>query len=161
MTELLPRTVRDGKRVLRFNAEVIGAATSARPGAARWSELVIYRLQPSQYLVSKVGRSTVAHRPTCAHANPRRMRRYVEAAEEGLVHRNPCPECQPEVGDAMDPQTLLEPSRFTVLQAHSAVALVAMLTEGRDALPEIVSEVLKQASKCDKVVADLYERSRP
>lgn len=161
MPESLPRVVRDGKRVLRFNAEVIGATTSKRPGAPRWSELVVYRLRPGQYLVAKVGRSTMAHLPSCRHANPRRMRPYVEAAEEGLVHRTPCPECQPECGDGMDPQTLLEPSRFTVLQAHSAESLVAVLAEGRDTLPEIVSEVLKQASKHDRAVADLYERSGP
>jgi hypothetical protein len=162
MNELvvLPRVVQDGKRVLKFNAAVIGAATSERPGAPRWSELTIYRLPGGVYLVAKVGRSTVAHTPTCEHANPRRMRTFMEAQDEGLVHRMPCPECRPAVGDAMDPQTLLEPSRYTVLQAQSPESLVEVLCEGRDTLPEIVAEVLRQASKNDGAVAALYERSR-
>lgn len=154
------RTVRDGKRVLRFTAQVVGSVTSSRPGVPRWSELAVYRLQPGQYLVSKVGRSTVAHLPSCAHANPRRMKSYIEAGEEGAVHRTACPECHPAVGDDMDPHTLLEASRHTVLQAHSAEGLVELLSENRPVLPEIVAELLKQVSKNDTAVAELFERSQ-
>lgn len=161
MTDPVPgmRIARDGKHVLQFTAAVIGAATSSRPGVQRWSELALYRLAPGQYLVAKVGRSTVAHRPDCRHANPRRMVTYLEAGEEGAVRRSQCPECRPNVGNDMDPHTLLEASRYTVLQAHSAEGLVDMLTEGRHVLPEIVSEVLKQASKYDREIAGIYERS--
>lgn len=151
-----PRTVRHGAQVLRFQGALLGAASSTRPGAARWSELTVYRLANGNYIIAKVGRSTVAHLESCRRADADRMVRWIEAGEEGRVRRVPCPECQPEVGDRMDPLTLLETSRYTVLQAHNPEDLYQALrgtraTEGRP--PVVVSEVLRQVANHDPVYA--------
>jgi len=155
MSAVAVRTVRDGKHVLRFHAEVLGAGTSERLGVPRWSELTVYRLGDRQYLVSRVGRSTVAHRPDCTHAR-RWMLAYGVAREEALVRRTACPECQPAVDNTMDPQTLLETTLYTVLQAHSPEQLLEVLLEGRTPVPQIVQDVVRQVCKSDTEVAQLW-----
>ncbi len=134
--------MRSGDRILEFPAAVIGTATSGRPGVARWTELTVYRLPSGHYVVSKVGRSTIAHRPDCWRVNPRKMRTWLEAGDEGKVRRVPCLECGPAVGDQMDPQTFLECTRYTVLQARDPESLAKTLLQGRPGdAPQPVSQL--------------------
>lgn len=58
------------------------------------------------------------------------MRVWLEAGEEGRVRRVPCLECQPPVGDDMDPHTMLECSMHRVLQAWSPQTLAQILLDG-------------------------------
>lgn len=109
---------------------MLATATTARPGAPRWAEVTVYRLQSGQYVVYRVGRSTVAHRPDCLRVDSRRMRVWLEAEDEGRVRRVPCLECQPAVGNSMDPHTMLECSMHRVLQAWSPSTLAQILLEG-------------------------------
>lgn len=162
MGEVGLRTVVDGKATLRFNAEVIGASTSERAGVPRWSELVVYKLAGGQYLISKVGHSTVAHRPTCEKANPRTMRSIGQLRGEVPVRRTPCTLCWPDVGNEIDLRTLMEADRHSVLQAHDARAVVQTLTNGRveSDLPELVLEVLRQACKNDPEIAPAWASTR-
>lgn len=140
------RTVRNGREILRFEAQVIAAATSQRPGVMRWSELVIYQLPSGQYVVSKIGRSVLAHRPECLLITDE-MVPWLEAEEEAQVHRYPCLTCNPQVGDQMDPQTVLEPSRYTVLRARDGEELRQVLTQGRDHLPGIIRKLLHELDR--------------
>ena len=109
---------------------MLATATTARPGCDRWTEVIIYRLGSGSYVLSRVGRSTIAHRPTCSRANARRMLPWLEAGEEGRVHRVPCLVCQPVCGDRMDPHTLLERTVYRVLQAWSPQTLSQILLAG-------------------------------
>lgn len=140
------RTVRNGREILRFEAEVVAAATSQRPGVMRWSELVIYQLLSGQYVVSKIGRSVLAHRPDCLLVTDE-MVTWLEAEEEAIVHRFPCLECNPDVGDRMDPQTMLETSRYTVLRARDGEELRSVLTQGRDHLPAIIRKLIQELDR--------------
>lgn len=45
--------------VTRFTGELIGKATSHRPGKDRWSEIEIYKTVGGDYVVHGVGRSTL------------------------------------------------------------------------------------------------------
>lgn len=137
------RTVRNGREILRFEAQVVAAATSQRPGVMRWSELVVYQLPSNQYVISKIGRSVLAHRPECVLVTDE-MVPWLEAEEEALVHRYPCLVCTPLVGDQMDPQTLLEPSRYTVLRARDGEELREVLTQGREHLPGIIRKLIQK-----------------
>lgn len=155
----LPRVVRNGAQTLRFDAAVIGAATSERPGAPRWSELVVYRLPEGRYIVSKIGHSIIAHRENCPRFKLKRgqwgMLRWIDAGpEETQIRRVPCPECLPVIARGIDPQTLLEQSRYGVTVAEDVPALMTLLTEGRplNTLPKIVSEVLRQVYEADNGV---------
>lgn len=148
------RTVRDGPRVFRFQADVLAAASSHRPGVLRWSEIVIYRLADGQYVISKVGRSVVAHRPECHRVYPD-MPTWLEAGEEAQVHRTGCLECQPEVGNRMDPQTVLEAQRYTVLRARSPEELQAVLVGRREGqFPRLIRDVLAQVEAKDSAFTE-------
>ena len=105
--------------------------------------MVIYQLPSGQYVVSKIGRSVLAHRPDCILVNDD-MVPWVEAEEEALVHRYPCLTCGPLVGDQMDPQTMLETSRYTVLRARDGEELHEVLTQGREHLPGIIRKLIQK-----------------
>ena len=157
MSAVGPRLVRDGSRELRFNGAVLGSVTSQRPAAPRWSEIVVYRVTDGTYLISKVGRSTIAHRPSCTRVNRRRMVALREARDEARVWRTPCVECRPEVGrvEDMDPDTILETTRYSALLGENADAAVRLLTNDREGgeLPRLIRDVLRQASEADPELA--------
>jgi hypothetical protein len=152
MGEVAVRQVRDGSRVLRFRAAVIGAATSQRGSIPRWSELAVYRLENGSYLISKIGRSTVAHRPTCLRVN-HRMIRWDQAAAVGedAVSRVPCGDCHPVLGAAPAPDTILEVTRYRAILAEDAENAAQALMGDRAALlmPQLVRDVLVQCSEAD------------
>lgn len=142
-TALSPQRVRDGNRILRFLGRKVAEASSQRPGVQRWVELIVYETSSGSWICQRIGHSTVAHDPACPHVN-RRMVPWISAGEESKVHRTPCPECNPAVGDLMDPHTMLESQRYTTLLAESADDLCALLIEGRDRLPTVVEKVVKE-----------------
>lgn len=160
MAEVALRQVRDGSRVLRFQAAVIGAATSQRGSSPRWSELVVYQLADGTYLISKIGRSTVAHRPDCLRVN-HRMIRWDQAAAVGedAVHRVPCPDCRPHLGAAPEPDTILEVTRYRAIYAPDAESAVQTLSGDRAALlmPQLVRDVLSQCSASDPNFARYWD----
>lgn len=164
MAEVGLRTVRDGSRVLRFRAIVIGAATSQRGSAPRWSELVVYRLEDGTYLISKIGRSTIAHHPDCARVN-HRMVRWERAAEFGeeTVRRRPCLDCQPDLTPPIDPQLRLEATRYRAIPARDAESTAAILTESRAVLlmPQLVRDVLSQCAQADPEFSRYAEALAP
>lgn len=136
--------VRDGSRVLRFLGWKLAANSSSRPGVQRWSELAIYKTLGGDYLLEKIGRSSVAHTPECRYVS-HRMPSWLEAREEGKHRRTACTECQPLVGDQMDPHTRLEIQRYTVLLASSLDELVDTLVDGRDSLPALITSLVTEA----------------
>lgn len=159
-TPVLLRQVRDGEHDLNFHAAVLGATTSARPGAPRWTELTVYRLplgdevdQPrGVYVVSKVGRSLMAHLPTCVYARPHRMTPARQVPEPG--ERTPCLTCQPNIL-ILAPDTLLERTRYLVLRARTPADLAKVLMQGRPgdpapvAITGIVAETIRQVRLAD------------
>lgn len=151
MSEVGLRTVRHGARVMRFRAAVIGAATSQRGSAPRWSELVVYRLEDSTYLISKIGRSSVAHDPTCLRVN-HRMIRWDKAAEAGeaTIPRVPCSDCRPRL-TPMRPDIRLEITRYRASLCQTAESAAESLVEDRAALlmPQIIRDVLAQCASSD------------
>jgi hypothetical protein len=158
--EVALRTVRDGNRVLRFQAAVLGAATSQRGSAPRWSELVVYRLPDSTYLISKIGRSTVAHRPSCLRVN-HRMITWGSAAYHGEDHvrRVPCKDCRPDLSHGIAADTMLEVTRYRAILAETAESAAQSLTGDRAALlmPQIVRDVLAQCAQADEAFARYSE----
>jgi len=156
MGEVGLRTVRDGGRVMRFHAAVIGAATAQRGSAPRWSELVVYRLTDGTYLISKIGRSTVAHRPDCLRVN-HRMIPWSQAAQhdEATIERVPCPDCRPDLSHGIAPDTMLEVQRYRAIAASTAERAAQSLQGDRAALmvPQLVRDILAQCAQADECFA--------
>lgn len=144
--------VRDGARLLRFSGVVLGSATSQRGSAPRWSELVVYRLVDGNYLISKIGRSTVAHRPDCLRVN-HRMVTWGSAAAHGedRVQRVGCRDCRPDLASGIAADTMLEVTRYRAILAHNAEEAAQSFMGDRAALlmPQIVRDVLAQCAQAD------------
>lgn len=153
MGEVALRQVRDGQRILRLQAAVIGAATSQRGSVPRWSELVVYRLPDGNYLVSKVARSTVAHRPECARVR-KWMVPWKRAADYGeeRVNRVPCSDCWPNLRPPLDPELRLEVTHYQAFAApdvESAVRAMGNPKAPTALMPKIVHDVLAQCAQAD------------
>lgn len=153
MTSYSNLSARDGNRILRFLGWEVAHSSSARPGVERWSELTLYRTAGGEYILQKVGRSTIAHDPECRFVN-HRMPSWLEAREEGKVPRTACMECQPAVGDLMDPHTRLEPQRYTVLRTSNYEEMVKMLEDGRAPreVPFLVKRLIEQAQSFEEAL---------
>lgn len=156
MGEVGLRQVRNGARILRFRAAVLGAATSRRGSIPRWSELVVYKLADGSYLISKIGRSTVAHRPGCLRVN-HRMVPWSRAADYGeeTIERVPCPDCRPDLHPPLDPDLRLEITRYRAVAAPNAETAAQSLIGDRAALlvPQLVRDVLAQCAQEDSCFA--------
>lgn len=137
--------LRDGRRIYAFPGEEIAASSSERAGVQRWSELSVYCSGSGEFFLQKVGRTTVAHKPECRFVD-HRMPSWLEAKEEAVVHRTPCTECQPPVGDQMDPHTRLEPQRYTLYRSPDLDGILAVLTAGHNGpqLPSVVARLINQ-----------------
>jgi hypothetical protein len=150
---VLVRSAMDGNRRIHFRAAVLGSATTARPGAPRWSELVVYR-QPvgagdeltGDYVVARIGRSMVVHDPECTMANRRSMTPIDHGAvtERYFAHLD----CSPNL---TSPQCLLERTRYRVLQARTAEDLVKILLPHNTfgAVVGMTAEIVDQVRRAD------------
>ena len=137
--------VRDGNRIYTFPGWQVAYSSSERPGVPRWSELTLYKTVSGEFYLQKVGRTTVAHREDCRFVN-HRMPAWLDAHEEAKVRRTACAECQPLVGDRMDPHTRLEPQRYSVYRSDTLLGIYVLLQEGRSNLPPVVSRLISLAS---------------
>lgn len=155
---VLLRSARSGDHQLTFQAAVLAAATTRHPGSTRWTELTVYRQPKAReepprggYIVSKVGRSLVAHAPGCRLARPSRMDHWSDVDADQW--RVACLEsnCNPSLS-RLDPTTLLERDRHTVLQARNADDLAKVLmTQGMvaSAVRGMTAEIVHQLRLAD------------
>jgi hypothetical protein len=156
--------VRDGRHILRFYGEVLASGTSARVRAVRWSEIVVYRLANGGYLISRIGYSLVAHRPECPRVSIR-MVPWIDLEDrvESVRQREPCVECQPQVGAGMDPQTMIEAPIYSARVARTPLILGDLLREGRPAerLPRLVWRVAIQCCEADEAFSRYWSTVSP
>lgn len=150
------RRVLDHGRILEFDAAVLASGTSRRPGVPRWSELVVYRVSDGSYLISRVGRSTVAHQEGCGSITWRTPRWLDATPEEQQVSRVPCLRCRPRIGPGgIDPTLFVEPDWTVVMLPQDADAIIGILLEsptGRPRSPEevpaLILDMLDQLAGC-------------
>ncbi|MGV1079744.1 MAG: hypothetical protein ACOYD1_07810 [Candidatus Nanopelagicales bacterium] len=129
--------VRSGNLQIRFLGIELARTSSERLGAVRWSELALYQTVQGEFVLEKIGRSTVAHRPGC-RAVTHRMSLSDPA---GCA---PCLVCQPDIASG-DPAHI-EPQRYTVHQCANFADVVDILTEGRERPPVVVTRLIVQAA---------------
>lgn len=90
--------VKDGPRLFEFEGEEIGFSTSWRAGAQRWIEFTLYRTSgDGQYVLSRVGVSTLYHAPECKMAE----KNYLPESPRSELRDDavPCAECRPDTRD--------------------------------------------------------------
>jgi hypothetical protein len=123
---VLTRVACDGAHQITFQACVLAAATTQRPGAERWTELTVYRTQlgaeeppAGLYVVARVGRSVLAHKAACTKVSTRGMAPF---QEDGADRRVPCRFCLP----ALDPpaaDVVIERTKHALQRARTAADL--------------------------------------
>lgn len=121
--------VRDNRRVLRFAGELL-AEVSSRRAVPRWTELTVYRLNGAGgYMWARVGRSRMAHRPECSKITWQ-MTTWadLEDADESQIERVPCPVCQPVTWPQLDPQAVVETTRYQAQIARGPENLVELIS---------------------------------
>lgn len=139
---VLTRVAYDGSRRVEFRGEVLGAATTQRPGVGRWTEMTVYRTHRISddgsngiYVVAKVGRSIFVHRRTCLTTDTRNLLAFVGAPGQG--RRLACLDCTPDL-HPIGSDVVAEVDRNRLYQADSARALVRVLFPGVDPLRRLV-----------------------
>lgn len=159
----------NGDRVLRFVGEKIGSGTS-RIGVdadkIRWTEVDIYRTTGGQYVVHKIGRSSVYHRKDTP-CNIKHSRRTTPAS---LKRREPeryedatyCPVCVPDDILLMDPDTLIymETDRATAHVSTTAQGAVEAAhnrdPEGTAFLTRPAEYALRHAARTDPGLREAF-----
>lgn len=149
MTELshVAITVRDRNRVLEFDGELLGESSSRNENSLRWVEFQIYRTFGHEYVLSRVGRSSIYHGLECellqSNAIP-----PIALPESDAV---PCPICRPDDRDRepFRPET----PRFFARVYESPDRLVADLyrtgSDNQRYLTRVARTVLEQAARAD------------
>jgi hypothetical protein len=149
VTELSPVviTVRDRNRVLEFDGELLGESSSRSEDSLRWVEFQIYRTYGHEYVLSRVGRSSIYHGLECeliqSNAIP-----PIALPEHDAV---PCPVCRPDQNDRQPfrPET----PRFFARVYESPSRLVADLyrkkPDNQPYLTRVARTVLEMASAAD------------
>lgn len=97
MTELSHAlfTVRDRNRVLEFDGELLGESSSRDDNSLRWVEFQIFRTFGHEYVLSRIGRSSIYHGLECALLQSNAIP-PIALPEKDAV---PCPLCRPDVHD--------------------------------------------------------------
>ena len=138
-------------RMVQFTGTMLSTASSQRPDALRWTEITIYRTQAGKYVVHKVGRTVVFHRPNEKCTSGVDGRPYM--TDQHL----PCPKCKPDRGDN---RVMTETDRHTVHITETADGVVECAhtqdDDGTTYLTRPARSALERASEQDPAIHSAY-----
>lgn len=142
--------VRDGARSLKFDGALLAFSTSYRTGAQRWVEFSLYKTSGGQYVLARVGETTLYHAPGCEVARRNGLNGTPRAAlRDDSV---PCSECTPEM-DASD-QIMQEVPRYWAQVCETADGVVDSLHRydegGSRYLTGVAQRLLEEGSIIDE-----------
>lgn len=148
--------VQDGSRTLKFDGALLAFSTSYRPGSPRWVEFSLYRTVGGQYVLSRVGETTLYHTVDCEIAHRNGLRSTPRAAlNTGAA---PCTVCSPERGDGDD--IMQEVARHWAQVSDTADGIVDSLYRYDEAgsryLTTVARRLLEEASSVDAEIEEAY-----
>lgn len=139
--------VRDRDRVLEFDGELLGESSSRNGGSLRWVEFRIYRTSGHEYVLSRIGQSSIFHGLECAFIQQDAIPPVAIPAQDSV----PCPACRPLEGETrvFRPET----PRFFARVYETPHRLVADLYRatptGDRYLTRVARTVLESACRAD------------
>lgn len=144
--------LQNGDQRVQFNGRMLAKRSSQQgPEDLRWTEIEMYRTAGGKYIVHKIGRSVVAHRPN-------------EKCTSGLAgvgdnrHWLPCPRCTPNLRTKM--QFVYEADRHTVHVSDSARGAVeSCYTQDGDKVAYLTypaRQLLAEVSQIDEDVKTAF-----
>jgi len=148
--------VRDNKRTLKIDGQLLAFSTSYRPGVKRWIEFGLYRSNSGSYVLSRVGETHLYHDPSCAVAERNGLVPVPRPAlREGSV---PCDICHPE--RTMSEMVAPEMPRYWAQRSDTAEAVVDSLYKFDEAgaryLTTVAERLLEEASEVDPAIEAAY-----
>jgi hypothetical protein len=148
--------VRDESRTLKFDGALLSFATSYRPGSDRWVEFSLYRTTGGQYVLSRVGETTVYHVPSCVIVRRNNLRGTPRAAMR--PDAAPCVECHPDRYSTEE--IMQEVPRHWAQVSEVAEGVVDSLyrfdESGSRYLTGVARRLLDEASEVDGGINDAY-----
>lgn len=144
--------VSDGMRTLRFDGTLISTSDSHRHGAQRWVEFSLYRTRGGSYVLSRIGRSLLFHRPDCDIVHRNNLE--VGAVPPGGA---PCDGCRPTPhGEVVCPE---RPRFWAVPYPTPEGVLIAL--HKRDAtgaayLTRVAQRLAERAAEVDPAFARVW-----
>jgi hypothetical protein len=87
--------VRDRDRILEFDGELLGESSSRNGTSLRWVEFRIYKTFGHEYVLSRVGHSSIYHALECELL----QRNAIPPIALPAMDSVPCPACQPNVNN--------------------------------------------------------------
>lgn len=156
--------VKDDKRILQFEGVHIAHASSQRRGVSdRWVEFDLFRTTGGNYILGRVGRTTLYHGPDCRVTKESR----IKAAPVAILttEMRPCEVCRPEqrlLSSDQDASELIYPEqpRYWASVCDSAVSVVDSLyqfgEDGTRYLTMVARRLLEAASEQDLDIDQAY-----
>jgi hypothetical protein len=141
----------DGGRMIRFDGEQLGSASTRERDSIRWSETRIWKTTGGKYIMQKVGRSLVFHATGgCKYGTE------VYLGDMPCDYL-PCPVCKPSKSEMYVKQ---ENDRFTVHVSDSAEGIVESAKlqddDGVWYTTRVDREALEQAANADDEMHEAY-----
>lgn len=155
--------VKDGRRTLQFDGELLAEASSDDGRAQRWIDIKVYKTDQGKFVVSKIGRSTVYHGQghPCSSGVVTRVRDITIPERENLSE---CRRCRP--GDVVTDGLLqqgsvtMEQDRHSAHVVTTAEGLVAQMhnsdENGTVYLTNVAKHALELASEKDPAISQAF-----
>lgn len=147
--------VRDGKRVLQFDGELLAESSSRQPGNNRWVEFQLYRTKTGNYVLGRIGQTLLYHALDCAIV--RRNNLKPSDAVELTPDLIACDECNP---DAYAEEYAIEQPRYFALVAEDPEGVLDALYKydqaGARYLTNVAQRLLEDALDQDARLEKAY-----
>lgn len=147
--------VRDGKRVLQFDGELLSESSSRQPGNYRWVEFQLFRTKTGNYVLGRIGQTRLYHALDCAIV--RRNNLKPSGVEELTPDHIACEECDP---DNYAEEYAIEQPRFFALVAEDPEGVLDALYKydgaGARYLTNVAERLLEDAIDKDARLEKAY-----
>ena len=157
-------TVLNGRdQTIRFDGDSLAFASTYASGRSRWTEISIFRSVTGEYVVSKVGRSTVVH---LQDSSCRRSYMQTIGRDDLLSTHSPCRKCNPDLGSALNihisdanvPRLLQESSLFSAkVSAHASGAVAACYSKDKNGLFYLIEPAERPLEAAGALDDDLWQ----
>jgi hypothetical protein len=138
-------------RNFRFDGVLLGSSSSQKPNGNRWVEFLLYKSDGGSYILSRVGRSSLYHRPECAVVARNDLR--IDRVPAGGV---PCDMCRPDVSDgALCPE---RPRHWAAMFADPGSLIHALERDGDSGryVTNVAARLVEMAAVRDKEIAEAW-----
>lgn len=153
--------VRDGNRTLEFDGKLLSESSSRKPDSLRWVEFKLYRTTSGNYIISRIGHSTLYHNGVCdvTKRNSIKPELRSDAIENSYI---PCEICRPDLDN--DPEVFPERPRYWALVTDTPNGAIDALYkyDDQDAryLTNVARTLIERAQHVDKEIYKAYNVER-